>query len=364
MLISIIIPIYNAEKFLNKCLESVINQSYKNIEIILINDGSNDGGELICNKYAFADKRIKLFSQKNSGPAAARNTGLNYASGDLVFFLDADDYIEENTMEILLENYEKYTPDLVISNFNKLEGTSRLIKQNVTFTPNANPFTQKNKELSREDIVNFVRHFLKYPSNHLISYCWARLYKMSIINQYNIKYNNDMRLFEDYIFNLEYLSHCNKVVFVNEYLYNYVMHDSYISASMTMLNSNSLLNDMQIFKEKTSKYLKYAQANCKTKKIININKEIGQALVHYVIIFIVRSCRQKTKENKSIIANEIHNMLNSKIFINSLRRYSPLKGNSIIIPWLMKLQTVGLLMHYCNYRSNKRYGKLPVGLND
>jgi hypothetical protein len=260
-------------------------------------------------------------------------------------------------MEILLENHKKYKPDLVMSNFSKLENTSRLIRQNVTFTPDAKPFTKIIKELSKEDVVNYVRHFLKYPSNHLISYCWARLYKRAIINQHNLKYNN-MRLFEDFIFNLEYLNHCNKVVFVNETLYNYVMHDNYISASMTMLNSDSLLNYMQVFEEETGKYLRHAQENDKTHKMININKEIGQALVHYVIIFMIRSCRQKTKKNRKYIANEIHKMLNAKIFINSLRWYSPLKGNSIIIPWLMRFRTVGLLMYYCSYQARIRYGKI------
>src|SRR3989338_7339409 len=93
--------------------------------IILINDGSVDNSEAICNKYAFADKRIKVISQKNSGPAASRNAGVRNAAGDFVFFLDADDFIDSKTFGALIAEYDKYQPDLVMSNFCKLENNGK-----------------------------------------------------------------------------------------------------------------------------------------------------------------------------------------------------------------------------------------------
>jgi len=125
-----------------------------------------------------------------------------------------------------------------------------------------------------------------------------------------------------------------------------------------MLNSESLLKDMKIFKEKTRKYLLHAKENYKKYSMININKEIGHALVHYLIIFIIRSCRQKTIENQRKLSNEIDRMLNSNFFINNFRWYTPSKGNSKLIPLMMKLQFINLLIYYCNYRSNRRYGTL------
>lgn len=350
MLISIIIPVYNAEKFLKKSIESVINQSYENIELILINDGSTDSSEMICDKYAVADNRIKLISQKNSGPAAARNMGLRHVTGDFVFFLDADDFIEKNTIKILAEKYNEYQVDLVMANFSKLENNGEIIKQRASFRPDNELFKHRMKELLKTDIVDYVRHFLKHPSNHLISYCWARLYKISIIRENNIFFNENMRLFEDFVFNLEYLKHTNKIIFVNEPLYTYVMSNNHITASMAVIKSDSLLYDMNIFKNKAIDFF----------WPVNANAEINHALVHYVIIFMIRSCRQINKNNRKNIYNEIKQMINASIFKEGLRYYTPQKDNSRILPVLMKLKLISLLMFFCYYRANKRYGKLKI----
>ena len=131
--ISVVVPIYNAEKFLKKSIESVLSQTYQNFELILINDGSVDNSDGICNKYAFVDKRIKVISQKNSGPAASRNAGVRNATGDFVFFLDADDFIDSKTFGALIAEYDKYQPDLVMNNFCKLENNGEIINQKVTY---------------------------------------------------------------------------------------------------------------------------------------------------------------------------------------------------------------------------------------
>src|SRR3990172_2214316 len=112
-LVSVIVPVYNAEHFLSKSIESVTHQSHKNIELILVNDGSTDNSEMICSKYALTDNRIKVISQDNSGPAAARNTGVRHATGTFVLFLDADDFIANKALEILVAQYNQYNPDLV-----------------------------------------------------------------------------------------------------------------------------------------------------------------------------------------------------------------------------------------------------------
>lgn len=356
MLISVVVPVYDAEKFLSRCIESVIDQSYRDIELILVNDGSADNSEMICNKYALADKRIKAISQKNSGPAAARNTGIRHATGEFVFFLDADDFIEKNAISLLVESYHQYQPDLVMANFSKLENNGRVIRQSVSFRPDDKPFAGKSKILSKADMVGYVRHFLKHPSNHLISYCWASLYKLSIIKNNGIFANEDMHLFEDFVFNLDYLKYTNEVVFVNESLYTYTMHNNHISASMTIVDSDSLLHDMNIFGAKASEFLQHA--NTDTMKVFDVKKEIGHALVHYVIIFLLRSCRQITGHNRERIYNEITRIINAPILRDSLQHYSPSKGNSRILPLLMKLKLINLIMSVSRCKAHKRYGRL------
>lgn len=355
MLISVVVPVYNAEKFLHKSIESVINQSYENIELILINDGSTDSSEMICNKYALADKRIKVITQRNSGPAAARNTGIRHATGTFVFFLDADDFIDCNAIEILVAKYNQYQSDLVMSNFSKLENNGETVNQRASFHPDNKPFVQQIKVLSKAEILNYVRHFLRHPSNHLISYCWARLYKLSIIKKNNIFANEDMRLFEDFVFNLEYLKHTNEIVFVNEPLYTYTMHNSHVSASMAIINGDSLLHDMNVFKTKADEFLR--RTNVDTMSAFDINNEIGHALIHYVIIFMIRSCRQVVRHNRKRIYSEINKIVNAPIFRESLQYYSPSKGNSRILPLLAKLKLVDLIILYCKYKAYKRYGK-------
>jgi len=348
-IISIIIPIYNSEKYLSRCIENVIGQTYKKIEIILVDDGSIDNSRKICYKYAIIDNRIKAISQKNKGSAGARNTGIRHATGEFVFFLDADDFIEKNALEILIAKYNQFQPDLVMANFSKLENSGEIIKQSVAFRPDDEPFKHQIKELSKTDIVDYVRHFLKHPSNHLISYCWARLYKLSIIKNNNILANEDMSLFEDFVFNLDYLKHTNKVVFVNESLYTYIMHNDHVSASMVIVNSDNLLYDMNIFRAKASEFLQRTNAN---------TAKIGHALIHYVIIFFVRSCRQITKHNRKKIYNEIKKIVNAPILRESLQYYSPSKGNSRILPLLMKFKLVDLIIYFCKHKAYKRYGKL------
>lgn len=119
MLVSVIIPVYNADKFLDKCIQSVINQSYTNWELILINDGSTDESGLICDTYAQNDKRIKIIHNKNQGVSVTRNIGINKATGDYLFFLDADDYLPKDSLKTLIYYIEKHPELDVIKGFHE-----------------------------------------------------------------------------------------------------------------------------------------------------------------------------------------------------------------------------------------------------
>jgi glycosyltransferase involved in cell wall biosynthesis len=356
MLVSIIIPIYNAEKFLKKSIESAINQSYEEIELILVNDGSTDSSETICNEYALIDKRIEVISQGNKGPAAARNTGLRQATGNMVFFLDADDFIDNKTIELLAANYNQYQPDMVMGNFRKLENSGEVINQNVSFSPDNKPLSDENIVLSQKDIASYVRHFFKYPSNHLISYCWGRLYKLSVIKNNKIYAREDMRLFEDFVFNLEYLKYTNNIVFVNKPLYTYTMHNKHISASMVSISADSLLYDMGIFKEKANEFFQEKNANAAAGP--DLENAIGHVLMHYTIIFLVRSSYRITRQNSKSIYKEFYKIVNAPIIRESLPCYSPSKGNSRVLPLLVSFKLIRLIMLVAKYKAYKRYGKI------
>ena len=120
-LISVIIPVYNVARYLGKCVDSVLNQTYTNLEIILVNDGSTDISPELCNEYAALDSRVKVLHQANAGLSAARNKGLSMASGEIIYFLDSDDYIVREALEMLYQNMKKYQADISIGNFVRVE---------------------------------------------------------------------------------------------------------------------------------------------------------------------------------------------------------------------------------------------------
>ncbi|MGE6203830.1 glycosyltransferase family 2 protein [Guptibacillus hwajinpoensis] len=205
--ISIIVPIYNADKWLKRCLESLINQTHKNIEIILINDGSKDNSKEICDKYSRMDNRIKVIHKNNAGTSAARNDGLKIALGDYIQFVDSDDWLEENMCELLLENMEKNESDLVICGL-------RIMKNGVEIRK---PYLPNNKLRVKEDIDNylFLRKIFSSPCN--------KLYKREYIQTY---FKENTSLGEDLIFNLEYLRKIDTTLVIEEALYNVCLDNS------------------------------------------------------------------------------------------------------------------------------------------
>lgn len=360
MLISVIVPFFNAERFLDDSIGSVLDQSHADMELILVDDGSTDGSVALCRKYGARDPRIRIVSQPNRGPASARNTGVRIAKGDLIFFLDADDLLHPQALEKLLSAYKKHRPDLVLSNFSKLTPEGRLTDQKVTLMPEGSPCTSAQEILGPSEIRQFVRHFLHCPSNHLISYCWARLYKASVIREHRISAREDMRLFEDFVFNLDYMKNIRTLLLINEPLYIYRMHDHHISLSMSMLDAPRLIRDMEIFRRAVGDFLATYPPEVALEP--NLEKEVGHALTHYAIIFLVRSCRLLSSETFKLLCGQIDILLRAPIMRWSLKCYTPRQGYSRLLPlfmsrqWILPTLILGMIKGYA------RYGKPSLGL--
>lgn len=208
-LISIVIPIYNTEKYLKRCLDSVINQSYKNIEILLINDGSTDNSLRICERFAKEDNRIKVFSERNFGVSSARNLGINKSNGKYIFFLDSDDWIENRTIEILA-NAITSDRDLSICKYQVIEAFKKTVCK-----------MENNKEYEPLDFLKMIFFY----GSHKISYqgfTHNKMFKKEIIEKYNIKFDEKIYYNEDRLFVFQYILKCNKRIFVSDYIgYNY-----------------------------------------------------------------------------------------------------------------------------------------------
>lgn len=203
--ISVIIPVYNAEKYLTKCLNSIVNQTYTNLEIILVNDGSKDNSLNICYEYKKKDDRIKVINNDNHGASYSRNCGISISTGEYIMFIDADDYIENNFIERLITCNEYETYDLFISCYTDFYDKN-IFKEKKLIDENILTFDLK------KDYLNIVK-YLRTP--------WGKIYKLNIIKENNIKFPEDYITAEDQIFNFRYLKYIKKYRFLNECLYFY-----------------------------------------------------------------------------------------------------------------------------------------------
>ena len=213
-LISVIVPCYNSEKFIDKCLGSVLTQTYRNLEIIVIDDGSSDNTAEILDEYAQSDKRVMVLRQTNAGAGAASNTGIEMARGELMAFVDHDDWLEPAMYERLYMAMASSGADMSVCNFNLVY--DGCVKER---------YSKSNSYDALVDIYDDVYgYFARYcacpkPNN----YMWSRLYKSEIIKNSEIRFEN-LRLGADTLFNFKLLPLMNRVAFVSDGLYNYVQH--------------------------------------------------------------------------------------------------------------------------------------------
>lgn len=205
--VSVIIPIFNAEKYLEECLNSIIAQTYSSLDIILVNDGSSDKSLEICNKYELVDKRVRVFTQNNQGVSVARNLGLDHIRGEYVAFSDSDDIWEKSGIEKLVLSIEKNNTDLAVGAYNLYDHIKK-VQTKVSYL---------DKEVySIKDYLYFLN--IGKTSPFFGSQC-NKLYKKEIVNK--IRYKEGVSYAEDYLFNLGVLKKVNTISNVEEAIYNY-----------------------------------------------------------------------------------------------------------------------------------------------
>ena len=239
--VSIIIPVYNVEKYVEKCIYSVLNQTYKNIEIVIVNDGSIDNSSSLIEKIIKEDKRIIYINQRNKGISESRNIGIKKASGKFIAFVDSDDWLEESFIERLIENAKEY--DLVISSYYKeftIGKERRFLNISGVYSSS---FIQRR-------IVGLLDSELSDPSqaDSLVT-IWAKLYKKDIIDDNSIEFISLKKIgtAEDLLFNLAYLEYTNKVYVIDEPLYHYRKDNT---ESLTTTYKKDLFNNwINLFNE-------------------------------------------------------------------------------------------------------------------
>ena len=301
--ISIIIPVYNTEKYLSRAIDSVLKQKFDGVEIIIVNDGSNDKSGIIADKYRMSYKHIRVIHKENEGLGFARNTGLSYANGEYILFLDSDDYIDKGTLYKIYNLATSTNADLTVFNMRKVMEKNDFIIQEKFLN-------LKNETINIKDIgINkyFKEYFFPYVHGH--EAC-NKLYKKNLLNRSNVLFDkNDLICSEDLLFNLKLIPYVNIISSTNESLYNYVQRENSLMNTPYRKDLNyRFTNLINIFNEYANKF-----------DHINLSKEIS-VLNYNLINSVLYNESQKYGNKFSIYLKELkYSSKNCNIFKNSMK---------------------------------------------
>ena len=271
--VSVIVPIYNAEKYLHKCIDSLIEQSFLDYEILLIDDGSTDSSGEICDKYMEVNKIIKVFHQENRGVSSARNCGIKNAMGKYIMFVDSDDYIDKEMIKRHHEMMEEHV-DLTVSSFETICDKSI----GKTFMPN--------------DLYTSKRYMDDMSKGVFREMCagvpWGKMFRKAILDTHDIRFIEGVSLGEDTCFNMEYLRYCRNIATSEDVLYSHVIQ-----------NSDSLGSK---FHEESYEWCKMAfEYRVKTLQIVGCTEETYNRFVgiyiNYIMGNVIKSIRKSSKES-------------------------------------------------------------------
>lgn len=305
---SIIVPIYNAENYLNECISSIINQTYRNIEVLLIEDGSTDASLDICKEWSKRDSRIKVWHQKNKGVSGARNKGLEIASGNYILFVDADDYVDENYVRSL---YEKQAlADIVICGYCKVNSENK-----------TSVLLQKDGFLGREDVF-----FHTVCTNVIHGACWNKMFRASVLRKNSIIFRENIAIGEDLVFVTEYLQYCSTCYYINRALYFY------------RKNGQSAMNSTYMTRKFDKRNISVLECVSELKKLTENENRVIQRYIGY------RAVRSSIRLMLQMVLGENKNQLVFKeIKINCRTNY----GRFIRVKEGSRLEkAVGLLLGF------------------
>ena len=223
-LITVIVPVYNAAKYLSKCLNTIINQTYKNLEIICINDGSFDNSLEILKKFHSYDNRIKIIDKKNEGVSIARNEALAVSKGDYLIFVDSDDWIDMQTCDVALKTILEENADVVMWPYIR-EYPNKSLSKEIYRVDTKLLFNYKEvKNKLHRRFIGLIGVELSEPENaDALCTIWGKIYKLNIIKANGIKFHDIRSIgsYEDGLFNLHYFEYVKKAVYLPKYMYHY-----------------------------------------------------------------------------------------------------------------------------------------------
>jgi glycosyltransferase involved in cell wall biosynthesis len=282
--ISIVVPVYNAEEYLDRCLHSVLDQEFTSYEVILVDDGSTDASWLICDRYSSTDPRFITLHQPNKGVSAARNAGINMAQGEYVMFLDADDALLPDALESMVASASG--EDVVIGGYG-------------VFINNV-----PSSEVMPADTVSYKGHdYARFFEDNLLPYCelldapWAKLFRTKAIRR--IRFNEDMDYAEDKLFVFEVLSKCTSILTVSKAVYGYYKRPGSLGSD---ISSDQHIRKLQIFLQRYVPLISVLCERCPsvaTVQYLYHNDVVSRYLCRILNIFATRDSEMLNEETLS-----------------------------------------------------------------
>ncbi|MGL5989235.1 glycosyltransferase family 2 protein [Cetobacterium sp.] len=316
--VSVIIPVYNVEKYLVRCIESILSQKYKNLEIILVDDGSSDKCGDICDNYSKKDNRIKVYHKTNGGLSDARNYGMKYITGEYTLFLDSDDWILDECIETLLKVALENKNDVVQCGF-YYSYEKYLIYDNRYYKEADKNINLKNSELMKELVIN----------ERIKNFAWGKLYKTNLIK--NVPFKKGV-LFEDVFWAHEVMRNVKKYTILHKPLWHYTQREDSIVGTYSIRNLDIIkgLNERYVFIQKN-----YPELKNELLKLI-----FKTSILHYNIL------KKLDKEKVSIYMKNIENeILHSYKEIYFSLNDNWLKAQLIIFKVYPKLNMLPLILN-------------------
>ncbi len=350
--ISILIPLYNAENYLQRTLDSVIGQSFSDFEVIIIDDGSTDNSYEICKAYAERFPYIKIFRQNNSGTSVSRRLAAEKAQGEYLCFLDADDILAEDCLSTLYQVQVENGADMTVASYWRQNEQGEIIQTGSAFRRKY--FGENAGVVSvtgTENIIELALKSWRVSGEPLFGALWARLIKRSIYLQIMGKIDKHSTICEDLYFYVNLLKMLDKVVIIDKPVYKYTLHDNAVSLSSSFFNQTDHLETFGIMKKYIVDLLVDSFKISETEAAAQAYETISYQLIgNFVYNF-----KYYSKENSRYFYTKTRELLKSDIVKNAVLHHKVLAGYSKLIPFLMKIKCARLLIFVCRQRAKKRY---------
>ncbi len=247
--VSVVVPIYNVENYLDRCVDTIVCQTYKNLEIILVDDGSTDNSGKLCDAWSEKDERVRVVHKKNGGLSSARNAGMEHATGDCIMFEDSDDWLEKELIEKCVKRMDTDESDLVIFGYRKVDEEEN----------SQGEFTFGNETFSKEELTEQLYDRILEMS---FGYAWNKLYRMEVLVQSGLKNDSSIIDREDLVFNMQLLKYLKRISYMDYVGYNYLQR------------STSLLHNSNLAR------LKNIGPFCERMYHIDLQNEVSQKKVY------------------------------------------------------------------------------------